>query len=78
MYTKKGMIVKMEDQQTYIVDDVKVVDNKEYIILYSTEKIAFYLATESVVDGQVQYNFIEKEEAVKIAEQIDKMDHLDD
>ena len=78
MYTKKGMIVKMEDQQTYIVDDVKVVDNKEYVILYSTEKIAFYLATESIVDGQVQYNFLEQEEAVKIAEQIDKMDHLDD
>jgi hypothetical protein len=75
MIARKGMIMEMADQQRYLVDDVKTINGKDYVVLFSLEDKAFLIATEEVVNNKPKYNFLSQEEAIKVAEEIDKIDH---
>ena len=73
MVAKKGLVMKMSQGQTLIVDAVQVVNGVEYVIFFSVEDKVFVLATEEMVDGSPKYNFLGREEAIKVAQEIDKL-----
>ena len=72
MLTKRGDILEMSNGDKYLVDDIKIVDNKEYIVLYSLEEGIYFIASEIVESGEPTYHILEKETALQIAKKIDE------
>ncbi|MBQ7352204.1 MAG: hypothetical protein IJW59_05055 [Clostridia bacterium] len=75
MIAKRGMIMEMDNQQRFLVDDVKNINGVDYVVFYSLENKGFYIATEVVENKKPKYKFLEDAESIKIAEAIDKIDH---
>ena len=72
METKVGALIELKDGKKFLVDDIQMVEGKEYLVLYMIEENAFFIAVEKVLDGKIVYEFLGKEEALKIASAIDK------
>ena len=72
MIAEKGMIMEMEGQR-FVVDDIHNINGIDYIVFYAVDTVSFHIATEEVVDGAPEYHFLDKKEAIKIAEEIDKL-----
>lgn len=73
MVAKKGLIMEMGEAGKLLVEDICVVKGVEYIVFYSVTNNMFAIATEEMVNGEPQYNFLDQEQAVKVAKEIDKL-----
>ena len=73
MVAKKGDIITMTNGQKFLIDDIKIVDSKEYAVMYSIDDYSFVIGTETIDNGKEIYELLNKADAVKIAEKIDSM-----
>jgi len=78
MVAKKGSVVRLANGKNYLVDDVKVVNGVEYIVFLDMSDKAFVIGQELMRDNKLAYTFLPHEEAIKVAKEIDKIDHKDE
>ena len=71
MVAKIGSMIELESGKKFLVDDIQKVDGEEYLVLYLMEDNAFLIATEKEVDKKVVYEFLGRDEALKVATAID-------
>ena len=75
MIAQKGMLMEMDGGHRLIVDDIKEIDDQEYVVFYALDNQRFYIATEYMDEDKPAYRFLSGVEAKKVAEAIDEIDH---
>jgi hypothetical protein len=75
MVTNKNMVITMGNGTQLLVNDIQVINGVEYIVFYAQAEGIFLIATEEVQDNKVKYNFLNKEESLRIAKEIDNLKH---
>ena len=72
MMAKKGMIMGIGDKRL-LVDDVQRIQGEDYVVFYSLDEKIFCIAKEVVENDNPRYDFLNYAEAIKIANEIDKV-----
>lgn len=71
MIAKKGMVLKLNNDEKYLVDDVHNIKGVDIVVLLSLSKHTFHIAKEVMEDNKLNYEFLNDEKSQKVAMLID-------
>ena len=77
MLAKKGMIMELENNGKYLVDEVHNIKGVDFVVLFSLERNTFHIAQEIIKNNKPTYNFLDNENSLKIATLIDNIQNKD-
>ncbi|MBQ4558573.1 MAG: hypothetical protein IJA61_04295 [Clostridia bacterium] len=78
MVVKKGSVVRLANGKNYLVDDIKTINGIEYIVFMDLQEATFHIGMEEQKGNNLAYNFLNQEDSIRIAKEIDKIDHKDE
>lgn len=75
MLAKKGMILKLNNEEKYLVDEVHNIKGADFVVLLSLSKKTFHIAKEILENDKLSYKFLDDEKSQIIATLIDERNH---